>query len=200
MKVEGHTVFNEFKDLAAYFHSRFDRIEREPVIMLEELQKPPFSDFSWTPQSSGIRIPDEIAAALEAQWSHRNTVPHFFPDQEIEEGIDYPEGATRTIHVNSYERNREARSACLAHYGAQCIVCGFIFANRYGDIAADFIEVHHLVPLSEIKNEYKVDPIRDLRPVCSNCHSVLHLRKPPYSIDELQRLIGLRASEEEHHG
>ncbi len=32
-----------------------------------------------------------------------------------------------------------------------------------------FIHVHHLKPLSEVGYEYRVDPIRDLRPVCPNC-------------------------------
>jgi 5-methylcytosine-specific restriction protein A len=190
----------ELGEEALFVDVRFDRIEREPVITLEELQEPPFSGFSWTPRSSGILIPDEIAATLDTKWSHRNSVLHLFTAQEVEGGIDYPEGATRTIRVNSYERNREARSACLAHYGTRCIVCGFSFADQYGDIADGFIEVHHLVPLSEIQNEYRVDPVQDLRPVCSNCHSVLHLRKPPYSVNELQNLIKLCSLRKKDNG
>jgi len=33
------------------------------------------------------------------------------------------------------------------------------------------------------------DPIRDLRPVCPNCHVVIHRREPPYSIDEVRQLL-----------
>ncbi|SPD73387.1 hypothetical protein PITCH_A1820016 [uncultured Desulfobacterium sp.] len=46
--------------------------------------------------------------------------------------------------------------------------------------------------LSEVGKSYQVDPIRDLVPVCPNCHAVIHLRKPPYSIKEVKNLIGHR--------
>jgi len=36
--------------------------------------------------------------------------------------------------------------------------------------------VHHLVPISKIGKKYRVDPIKDLRPVCPNCHAVIHLK------------------------
>lgn len=38
----------------------------------------------------------------------------------------------------------------------------------------DFIEVHYIKPMNEIGEEYIVDPINDLIPVCSNFHSMLH--------------------------
>ncbi|MDC9497701.1 MULTISPECIES: HNH endonuclease [unclassified Pseudoalteromonas] len=46
------------------------------------------------------------------------------------------------------------------------------------------MHVHHIVPISDIGDEYQVDPIRDLRPVCPNCHAMLH-RKGNISIKEL---------------
>jgi predicted HNH restriction endonuclease len=49
--------------------------------------------------------------------------------------------------------------------------------------------VHHLVPLSEIGEEYIVDPIKDLRPVCPNCHAALHLGGTCRTIEELQALV-----------
>jgi 5-methylcytosine-specific restriction protein A len=93
------------------------------------------------------------------------------------------------ILVNRYERNAKARQACLAHYGHTCFGCGFNFQQFYGSLAAGYIHVHHLRPLSQLKARYQVDPIQDLRPVCANCHAVLHLRTPPYSIEELQAAI-----------
>jgi 5-methylcytosine-specific restriction enzyme A len=52
-----------------------------------------------------------------------------------------------------------------------------------------FIHVHHLTPLSSLGTDYEVDPIRDLRPVCPNCHAVLHRREPPYSPEEVQQFL-----------
>ena len=52
-----------------------------------------------------------------------------------------------------------------------------------------FIHVHHIVPLSGLGKSYVVDPINDLRPVCPNCHAMLHKRVPPYTIDELREIM-----------
>jgi len=109
--------------------------------------------------------------------------------EEIDEDTSYPEGAKRVVTVNAYERNRNARKACIRHHGHQCVVCNFSFEEHYGNIGRDHIEVHHLKPLPEIGHNYAVDPIKDLRPVCPNCHSVIHLRKPPYGIEEVKRMI-----------
>jgi 5-methylcytosine-specific restriction enzyme A len=93
------------------------------------------------------------------------------------------------VLVNAYERSSSARAACLAHYGHACSVCGFDFEKTYGLIGKDFIHVHHLKEISAIAQKYQVDPIQDLRPVCPNCHAMLHQRKPAYSIDELKQVI-----------
>lgn len=108
-----------------------------------------------------------------------------FPD----EVSTYIEGAGTRVIVNAYERNKEARAACIAHYGSTCVVCGFNFESVYGEIGAKFTHVHHLTPLASVGGSYAVDPITDLRPVCPNCHAMLHRSEPPFSIDELKALI-----------
>jgi 5-methylcytosine-specific restriction protein A len=65
-------------------------------------------------------------------------------------------------------------------------VCGFNFQSRYGKIGKDFIHVHHLKPLSLIDGEYELDPVANLRPVCPNCHAMLHRGKRVLSIKELK--------------
>ena len=75
------------------------------------------------------------------------------PEEEAADPT-YIEGAVTTITVNSYERNPEARQACLAHHGVACAVCKFNFAATYGDIGEGYIHVHHLCSLSTIKGAY----------------------------------------------
>jgi 5-methylcytosine-specific restriction enzyme A len=99
------------------------------------------------------------------------------------------EGATRTVEVNAFERNPEARRRCIEAHGTSCVVCHFSFGKVYGDFARDFIHVHHLNPLAAQLNEHEVDPIRDLRPVCPNCHAVIHLRNGCLSIDEAKTML-----------
>ena len=99
------------------------------------------------------------------------------------------EGAKKKIYVNAYERNNKAREKCIENYGAICSVCNFDFKNIYGSLGEGYIHVHHLKPLSEINKEYKVNPIKDLRPVCPNCHAMLHKKVPAYSIEEIQNIL-----------
>ncbi len=97
------------------------------------------------------------------------------------------EGAKKQITVNAYERNPIARRQCLQEYGYKCCVCGFSFEEVYGEIGTGYIEVHHLKPLNEINKEYRVDPIKDLRPVCPNCHSMLH--KANLTVEQLRSIL-----------
>jgi len=102
----------------------------------------------------------------------------------------YIEGATRQLTINAYERNAAARTKCIQHHGAICTICEFSFGDAYGQIAADYIHVHHVKPLSEIKTSYKIDPIKDLIPVCPNCHAVIHLGGVTRPVDEVKILVG----------
>lgn len=81
---------------------------------------------------------------------------------EVDENVKYAEGKTKTVLVNSYERNQIARQKCIEHYGVVCQACNFDFEKIYGDIGKDFIHVHHKVDIATIVNEYSVDPLRDL--------------------------------------
>lgn len=119
---------------------------------------------------------------------------------EVDEAASYHEGATKQVLVNAYERNPKARKACIAHYGLACTVCGVNFEERYGEPGKDFIHVHHLHPLSLRKAEYKIDPIKDLRPVCPNCHAMLHRDDPPLTIEELRQLVLRRSNKRATQG
>lgn len=99
------------------------------------------------------------------------------------------EGTPYEVQSIRYERNPINRELCLAHKGYTCAVCGFNFLETYGDIGKDFIEVHHTTMVSQMGPYYKFDVDRDLVPVCSNCHSMLHRRKPPYTVKELQEIL-----------
>ena len=101
---------------------------------------------------------------------------------EEEPGERFSEGQVTQILANAYERNPQVRAACIAHYGARCYVCNIDFGERYDPKLKGFIHVHHLYPLSSIGQGYEVDPVADLRPVCPNCHAVIHSHKPPYSM------------------
>ena len=118
-------------------------------------------------------------------YASSETLSNSIPE-EIAEPNRFFEGAAKSIYVNAYERNANARTACIRHYGTRCFVCGFDFEATYGPIGSDFIHVHHLLSLAKIGREYEVDPINDLRPVCPNCHAIIHRTQPALEIEQLK--------------
>lgn len=113
------------------------------------------------------------------------------------QGISYPdeidnevltEGAKKQITVNAYERNPKARTQCIEHYGNSCYVCNFDFHENYGDLGTGYIHVHHEIDLAHIGEAYIVDPVKDLKPVCPNCHAMLHKTKPAIPVDKLKAM------------
>lgn len=105
------------------------------------------------------------------------------------EQSDLYEGALSRANANSYERNRRARQMCIEYYGSKCAICAIDFGRVYGHKASGLIHVHHLLPLSKIREHYQVDPIKDLIPVCPNCHMVIHSQEPPYGPDDVRSLL-----------
>lgn len=103
--------------------------------------------------------------------------------KEMSEG-----GKIHTEYERRY-RNSALRRACIAEYGWVCQVCGFDFSKAYGELGEDFIEVHHLEPISTFEEEHQVDPLTQLVPLCSNCHSMIHHGKSgPLSLREMRGL------------
>jgi predicted HNH restriction endonuclease len=102
---------------------------------------------------------------------------------------NFSEGAVKVVVLTKYERNSLARNACIEYYGHKCSVCGFDFEEFYGHLGKGFIHVHHLIPISNIAEEYVINPINDLRPVCPNCHAMLHKSNPPLTISDLKILL-----------
>ncbi len=54
-----------------------------------------------------------------------------------------------------------------------CEVCKFSFEEKYGDLGKDFIEVHHLKPISKYEDDERTS-MENLKLVCSNCHRMIH--------------------------
>ncbi|MCY4756248.1 HNH endonuclease [Pelomonas aquatica] len=114
----------------------------------------------------------------------------------VESGDRFVEGALRDVSMQRLERSAKARQACLAHYGFDCQVCGTNLKQTYCGLPLELIHVHHEVQLSTREGEHEVDPVADLKPVCPNCHAVIHSRTPAYSLVEVRAMLsGLHLSQ-----
>ncbi|MFC2993674.1 HNH endonuclease [Halomonas tibetensis] len=107
--------------------------------------------------------------------------------QEVPESMW--EGGKRMVSVNAYERSAAARAACIEAHGSRCAICDFDFGEVYGAEFLGFIHVHHRVPVSEVGARYEVDPVKDLVPLCPNCHAIVHYGNKTRSEEEVKQRI-----------
>lgn len=133
------------------------------------------------------RPPVEVLWSFDTPEEPRFATPVTNPD-ELPTST-YPEGAVHKVLANRYERDPAARQACISCHGDACVVCGIRFGERYGERGRGFIHVHHLVPISELGPNQEVNPKTDLRPVCPNCHAMLHRGQRLLSPEELRSLL-----------
>lgn len=102
------------------------------------------------------------------------------------------EGRRRLIAHLQRERNQSlVRKKKARAESLHCEVCGFSFARAYGRHAEAYCEVHHLIPLAEAE-QIITTRLEDLAILCANCHRVVHLRNPPYQLDEVRSMLRYR--------
>jgi 5-methylcytosine-specific restriction protein A len=116
----------------------------------------------------------------------------FFPEV-LNENSEIFEGLKKQVSVNKYERSSIARGKCIEAHGLACQICSFNFERIYGPLGKNFIHVHHITPIHTIGKNYKIDYVKDLIPVCPNCHAMLHrkINGKFYSVDDLKKLLNL---------
>jgi len=113
----------------------------------------------------------------------------FLHKQILENDISIKEGTEQNITSRDYERNPIYRDIVISLRGPICSCCDLRFEDKYGAYGRDFIEIHHVVPVSVLKGQNKFDPLTDLLPICSNCHSIIHRREVPYTISEIRKSL-----------
>ena len=93
------------------------------------------------------------------------------------------EGASKIITTKAYERSDRLRKAAFEHFSYNgiitCDCCGFEFKTFYGEtFGKSCIEIHHLKPIFQCASMSIVQTIdnalKNLLPVCPNCHRVIH--------------------------
>lgn len=106
---------------------------------------------------------------------------------------EFPEGNEYERKHRLRERNKklvvEAKNRFKSKHGRlYCEACKFDFEATYGGAGDGFIEVHHTIPVCELSSGAKTN-IADVALVCSNCHRILHRRRPWLTIPALRKLL-----------
>ena len=138
-------------------------------------------------QSCGRR---RLVAAHAVGMSPKRQVERIEDEiEDYDKGVRHREGEDGGERSVAYERSPQARRACLRHYGCKCSICGIDFGKEFGEEFSGVIEVHHLEPLSLSKGEREIDPIKDLVPLCPNCHKMVHRKAgKPYTLEQIRAL------------
>lgn len=135
------------------------------------------------PENDGpVPVPGEQHNAVSDNGVLEVEEKQEFAHTEITPGsIEHHEGAAVQMdHVTTHERNQKARKECIDYFKSihnghlVCECCGFDFSKAYAEIGDDYIEIHHRYPVSQRGGDYVVNPKKDLVPLCSNCHSMIH--------------------------
>jgi 5-methylcytosine-specific restriction protein A len=126
-------------DVTLYVMVEFDWLvdpegEPEGMIPFRYLEtEPRFTGMKWRLQKSGARIPDAVAAAVEAEVRQASSGEYLLPTELADAGL-LTEGAKKTITVDARERNAKARRRAIVLHGASCTVCWFTFGDYYSYI------------------------------------------------------------------
>lgn len=187
------------------------------ISRISELLKKEFSNYRWRVRPADIhRLPQPIRVPKlftsrfgkyfarptdleEREWDRLIALAVEFADQKRQDDyndggdIEFPEGKEQEVRHKKRERNPTLVAKAKAHFKAKsgrlsCMACEFDFAIKYGKAGDGFIEVRHTIPLSELEPGAKTK-LSDLVLVCSNCHRMLHRRRPWLTIKSLRRLI-----------
>lgn len=126
----------------------------------------------------GLRSPEARCAIYILDERYTN-LGNFIPKRFSKSWI---EGGSHDYVLSKAERDPAVRREALKHYGCKCHACGLLPVNPR------VIDVHHLDPISE--GERKTT-MKDVIPLCANCHRLAHTRKPPIPLEELKALVAI---------
>jgi len=139
----------------------------------------------------GIFLPKEKFLNIESTYSQElfDQAQEDIEQFQNEENYTNFEGCQKSRLINFYERDPKLRSEAIKIHGIQCLVCGFDFKKHYGVHGENYIEVHHLKPLSKLVEKTLINPITDMTVVCANCHRMMHRKRETlFTINDLKKI------------
>lgn len=122
---------------------------------------------------------DDVKSSLGRIVKSKKTI--VLPYSEIVTEGEYALTITKTA-----KRSQRLREVAIEHFSHNgiiaCDCCGFEFKSYYGDIyGKSCIEIHHLKPIFQYAGVSIIqtidDALKNLLPVCPNCHRVIHRNK-----------------------
>ena len=161
-------------------HSLWNKIKTDPDLKVENAERSPVN------YTEVLRLFENYLRRPSVKGN--KTI--FSDNQEATTPELLSEGDLVELHLTKHERNRDLRKRCIEIHGWRCKGCGLDFKEKYGELGAEYIEVHHLYPISKTDGEHTVDPTTELVPLCANCHAMIHrLKGVEMTIEKLRSHI-----------
>lgn len=174
-----------------------NRLKDEKLILSPKEHKPR----EWKLSEEGIKVARTISIEDSGydMWADEqinlenissDVLEKFKPDEP--EKIFF-EGKVKYFLHSSKERDKKLvalkkKNAFDKNHLLPCEICNVSFKETYGDIGEGFIEAHHIFPISQLTEETEVK-LNDLILICSNCHKMIHNKRPWLTIEQIKSLL-----------
>ena len=177
---ENHNFSREIDPTGSDFTKRLYKESLEKVLetVPEEYENDFYRGYHWN-----CEVIERIrnASKHEINWDEETVQ---------EETAGTTEGKRTIYYTTKYERSSKNREAAIRIHGTKCMICGFDFGQKYGELGKGYIEVHHIKPLATLEQEVVINPETDLICVCANCHRMLHrFKNYIVTVEELKYIV-----------
>ena len=177
---ENHNFSREIDPAGSDFTKRLYKESLEKVLetVPEEYENDFYRGYHWN-----CEVIERIrnASKHEINWDEETVQ---------EETAGTTEGKRTVYYTTKYERSSKNREAAIRIHGTKCMICGFDFGQKYGELGKGYIEVHHIKPLATLEQEVVINPETDLICVCANCHRMLHrFKNYIVTVEELKYIV-----------
>jgi len=137
-----------------------------------------------------LSVLDSLWWDILSDWKRGTKIRSGLPsrgDEEYEEGVPQQHLRLERSRSNTLVRDAKRLWTSGGKTSPRCEVCLKSMEDTYGNLARGFIEAHHRTPFAQVRGPI-MRRIKDLAPVCPNCHRMLH-RRGGRSIRGLQELM-----------
>ena len=177
---ENHNFSREIDPTGSDFTKRLYKESLEKVLetVPEEYENDFYRGYHWN-----CEVIERVRSASrhEINWNEETIQ---------EEAVGSAEGKRTVYYTTKYERSSKNREAAIRIHGTKCMICGFDFGQKYGELGKGYIEVHHIKPLATLEQEVVINPETDLICVCANCHRMLHrFKNYIVTVEELKYIV-----------
>lgn len=138
---------------------------------------------------------EDLKEAFDTVYENRDRASCI---ETFDENTTINEGTQSIIQTNVYKRSKKLREEAIRYYTInnkiKCRICCFNFEDFYGEYGRGFIEIHHQKPIFQFNGDDTeqtiTEALRNVIPVCSNCHRMIHRRREnPLTLEEIRSYV-----------